>query len=98
MDKNQLCAHMARHFSGSRLRMTRNEAREFLNELQRICQTQLLDVGYFNVPGIAKLVVKTRGPRRGRNPLTGGKLALPAKQVVRMRLGKKLRDAVERPL
>ena len=47
------------------------------------------------VPGVAKLVVQQREPRMGRNPATGARVEIPAKQVVKARIAKPLKDVVE---
>ena len=47
------------------------------------------------VPGVAKLVVQQREPRMGRNPATGARVKIPAKQVVKARIAKPLKDVVE---
>ncbi len=71
VDKAELCAHMVRHFAGSDLGLRRADAREFLDEMQRLCQRQLLEVGQFAVAGVAKLVVQERRLRKGRSRSPG---------------------------
>ena len=103
MTKAQLCRHMVRHFKararavgGARLR--RDDAGEFLDELQRLCVRELAEVGHFSVPKVAKLVVVTRRPRSGRDPVTGRAIEIPARRVVRARISGPVRKAVEGPL
>ncbi len=101
MNKTQLCAHMVSHFrarakGGRPLR--RDDAREFLEELQRLCARELEDVGRFSIPKVAKLVVETRRQRRGRHPITGKETVIPARRVVRARVSRLVRDTVEGPL
>ena len=98
VDKARLCSHMVRHFAEANLRLRRADAREFLDELQRLCQRKLLEVGQFTVPGVAKLVVQKRRPRKGRSPVSGQPIVIPARQVVKARIAKKIREAVERPV
>ena len=45
--------------------------------------------------GFAKLVVQQREMRMGRNPATGARVEIPAKQVVKARIAKPLKDVVE---
>ena len=71
VNKAQLCTHMVKHFATSKLALRRADAHEFLEELRRLCERQLLEVGQFAVPGVAKLVVEHRGARKGRSPVTG---------------------------
>ena len=89
---------MVRHFSASDRRLRRDDVREFLEELQRLCERQLLGVGQFRVPGIAKLVVRKRRARKGRSPVTGGPIVIPARQVIEVRILGKIRKAIQRPI
>lgn len=102
MNKAQLCRHMAAHFrdrfvAEGRTPLRREDAREFLEELQRLCVRELTDVGQFSISKIAKLVVETRRQRRGRDPITGRPIVIPARRVVKARVSGCLRDAVESP-
>lgn len=56
---------------------------------------ELLRCGKFVPPGIAKLVVQKRERRTGRNPATGAAVEIPARQVIRARIAKPIKDAVE---
>ncbi len=47
------------------------------------------------LPGVAKLVVQKRERRMGRNPATGASVEIPAKQVIKARIAKPLKDVVE---
>ena len=72
MDKAHLCAHMVKHFAGSGRRLRRDDAREFLAELRRVCERELLEVGQFTVPDLAKLLVqKGRSGRPSSDRSTG---------------------------
>ena len=102
MTKAQVCRHMAGHFE-ARARahatggkpLTRDDACEFLDELRRLCVRELSDAGRFSIPKVAKLVVETRGPRRGRDPVSGTTVVIPARRIVRARVSAVVRDAVE---
>lgn len=98
MDKAQVCAHMVKHFAGCDRRLRREDAREFLEELQRVCTRELLEVGQFTVPGVAKLMVAKRRARKGRHPVTGQPIVIPSRQVVRARISGKVRKAIEEPI
>ncbi len=103
MNKAQLVRHMVEQFSApARLaaggrRLTRDEAREFLAELQRVCIRELRTTGSFSIPKVAKLVLERRAPRRGRDPVTGEPMAIPARRVVRTRVSGVIRAEVEAP-
>ena len=94
MRKTDLLAHYVEHFAAFDIGFTRAHAREFLDELQRICQEQLLETGEFTLPGIATLVLHKRDARSGRNPATGETITISARSVVRTRIAKQLKDAV----
>ena len=100
MTKAQVCRHMASHFearartTGGRS-LTCDDAREFLDELRRLCVRELSDEGCFSIPKVAKLVVETRRQRRGRDPVSGTTVVIPARRIVRARASPVVRDAVE---
>ena len=94
MGKTELFAHFVEHFAAVNISLKRADAREFFEELQRVCEQQLQDCGEFTLPGIAKLVLQKREARTGRNPATGQAIEIPPKQVVKARIAKQLKDAV----
>ncbi len=90
MGKTELFTHFAERFG-----IKRTEAGELFDELQLLTEKELLRCGEFVLPGVAKLVVQQRERRMGRNPTTGATVEIPAKQVVKARIAKQLRDALE---
>ena len=90
MTKSELFTHFADHFG-----IKRAEAGEFFDELQKLTEQELLRCGEFVLPGIAKLMVQRREKRMGHNPATGARVEIPAKQVVKARIAKPLKDVVE---
>jgi DNA-binding protein HU-beta len=48
----------------------------------------------FTLPGIGKLLLRSRKARMGRNPKTGQPVAIPARKVVKFRVAKAFADAV----
>ena len=90
MSRSDLFAHFAARFG-----IRRSEAGEFFDELQQLTEQELLRCREFVLPGVAKLMVQQRGKRMGRNPATGARVEIPAKQVVKARIAKQLRDIVE---
>ena len=60
-----------------------------------MCERQLIEVGQFTVPGLAKLLVQKRRARKGRHPVTGQPLVIPPRQVVGARISGKIRKAIE---
>lgn len=94
MGKTELFAHFVEHMGALGVSLKRGDVREFFDELQRLSERQLQDAGEFTLPGIAKLVLQKREARTGRNPATGEAIQIPAKQVVKARIAKQLKDAV----
>ena len=90
MNKSELYAHFA-----GRLGIKPAEVGAFFDELQRLTAQELLRRREFVLPGIAKLVVQQRERRMGRNPATGARVEIPARQVVKARIAKQLKDVVE---
>ena len=48
----------------------------------------------FTVPGLGKLVKQRRKARKGRNPQTGEAIKIKARNVVKFKPGKKLRESI----
>ncbi len=48
----------------------------------------------FTIPGLGKLVVVNRKARDGRNPATGETIRIPAKKVLKFRIAKAAKDAI----
>lgn len=94
MGKTELFAHFVEHMEAYGISLKRGDVRVFFDELQGLCERQLQDTGEFTLPGIAKLVLQKREARMGRNPATGEAIEIPAKQVVKARIVKQLKDAV----
>ena len=94
MGKTELFAHFVDHMGASGISLKRADVREFFDALQRLCAQELQDSGEFTLPGIAKFVLQKRAARMGRNPATGAAIEIPAKQVVKARIAKQIKDAV----
>ena len=94
MGKTELFAHFVEHFAAFDVNLSRAHVREFFEELQRLCERQLQDAGECTLPGIATLVRQKREARTGRNAATGEAVAIPPKEVVKVRIAKHLKDAV----
>ena len=57
--------------------------------------TELLAKGDSIVlPGFARLSIKKRAARKGRNPATGKVIDIPASNAVSFKIGQKLKDAI----
>jgi DNA-binding protein HU-beta len=51
----------------------------------------------FTLPGLGKLVVVKRSARMGRNPATGESIKIPAKTVLKFRVSKAAKEAINGP-
>jgi DNA-binding protein HU-beta len=92
LTKTQLVSLMAEKFS-----LTKNTAKEILDELAKLAIAETKKTGSFTAPGIGKLVLVKRKARIGRNPQTGAEIKIPAKTVTKMRISKAFKDAVVPP-
>ena len=73
---------------------TKKVAAHFLDVLTTIAYRETKKKGEFVLPGFGKLVKQKRKARKGRNPATGQAIKIPAKTVVKFRVGKAAKDAV----
>ena len=48
----------------------------------------------FTIPGVGKLIKHRRKARKGHNPATGEQIKIPAKTILKFRVGKAATDAV----
>ena len=92
MRKTDLIAYFIEHFAARGVMLRRADAREFLEELQRLCVRQLKDTGEFTLPSMAKFVVRQRAARTTRNPRTGDPIQLEARKAVTARVARQLKD------
>ena len=83
MNKALLSQHMADHFRARGRAFSRRDAREFLEELERVARRELRERGKFLIPNLAKLAIEHRPARQGRHPTTGEPLRIPDRRVVR---------------
>jgi DNA-binding protein HU-beta len=51
----------------------------------------------FTLPGLGKLVLMKRAARMGRNPATGESIKIPAKTVLKFRVSKAAKEAINGP-
>ncbi len=92
LTKAQLVSYLADKFT-----MTKNAAKEILDELAKLAVTETKKTGSFTMSGIGKIVLSKRKARTGRNPQTGAAIKIPAKTVTKMRIAKAFKDAVVPP-
>jgi len=87
MTKNLILDYMAK-----KTKVTKKFAGEFIDEFVKLSYKEAKKS--FVIPGLGKLVVVNRKARMGRNPATGQTMQIPAKRVLKFRIGKAAKDAV----
>lgn len=87
MTKKQLSAELA-HAAG----LSSRDATAFLDSLVKVAYREATNG--FRIPGLLKMDVVTRKPRRCRHPRTGEMLAIAERNAVRIRPLKKASDAI----
>lgn len=98
MGKTDVMAHFVEHFAARGLTLGRADAREFLEELHRLCVQQLNETGEFRLPRMAKFVLRQRPARAGRNPRTGEAIQVKARKAVTVRIARQLKDSLSEPV
>ena len=87
LTKSQLVAHFAKE-----LGLHKATTDKFFIKLSDLAIDQLKRNKSMVLPGLGKLVVSERKERYGRNPGTGEKILIPARNVIRLRITKKIKD------
>jgi integration host factor subunit alpha len=73
---------------------TQKKSTQVIESLLETIKASLANGEDVLVSGFGKFCVKEKGERRGRNPATGGDLALRARKVVTFKCSGKLRDKI----
>lgn len=73
---------------------TKAQTEETLNALMITVENALTAGDHIQLIGFGTFAVEERAARTGRNPATGKALKIPAKKVVKFRVGTKLKNAV----
>jgi len=87
MTKSAIVEHLATNNE-----LTKKQAAEILDSLVALAYREAKKG--FTIPGLGKLVCSARKARMGRNPQTGEAIKIPARTVVRFRVGKQAKDAI----
>lgn len=90
MTKAQIVSHFAEKFE-----LSKRTTAAILDEVAGLAVSETKKAGSFTLPGIGKLVLVKRKARKGRNPATGATIKIPAKTVVKMRVAKAAKEAIE---
>ena len=87
MTKAAIVDHMA-----NETELTKRQINDVLDTLNTLAYREAKKG--FTIPGLGKLVCSARKARMGRNPQTGEAIKIPARTVVRFRVGKQAKDAI----
>jgi DNA-binding protein HU-beta len=89
MNKSELIDAIAKS-----TKKTKSSIEDTLNALTVAIQTSLTKGNNVQLIGFGTFAVEARAARIGRNPATGKELKIPAKKVVKFKVGSKLKEAV----
>lgn len=87
MTKSAIVTHPA-----TKLELPKKKIDEILSSVSELAYKEAKNA--FTLPGLGKLVLVNRKARMGRNPATGATIKIPAKRVLKFRVGKACKDAV----
>jgi DNA-binding protein HU-beta len=89
MNKAELIANVA-----DKAEVSKAQAEKLLNATLSSINEGLTNDGNLTLVGFGTFSVVKRAARKGRNPQTGKTIKIPAKNVVKFKPGKNLKDAV----
>jgi DNA-binding protein HU-beta len=87
LTKSAIITHLA-----TKLDLPKKKIDEILSSIAELAYKEAKNA--FTLPGLGKLVLVNRKARMGRNPATGAAIKIPAKRVLKFRIGKAAKDAV----
>jgi DNA-binding protein HU-beta len=73
---------------------SKSQTGEMFDAFMAVVQNALSSGNNVQMIGFGTFAVEERAARTGRNPATGKELNIPAKKVVKFKVGAKLKDAV----
>ena len=91
MNKTELIAKMA-----AKSDLTKKDAEKALKAFEESVTEELADGGKVQLVGFGTFDVADRKARVGRNPQTGDPMDIPASKAPRFKIGKALKDAVNK--
>ncbi len=89
MTKTQLVSALADAMGADK-----KTATQALDALTEIVTKEVAGGGAVTLPGLGKVMCRSRPERQVRNPATGEQLTKPADKVVKMTIAKALKDSV----
>lgn len=89
MTKTQLVAALAEEMGSDK-----KTATAALDAIAAVVTKEVVAGGAVTLPGLGKIVCRTRPERQVRNPATGEQITKPADKVVKMTVAKTLKDSI----
>lgn len=90
MNKSELIEALAKS-----TKLTKVDVTKVIDAFVETSKKELKKGGEVNLVGFLSLKKVKRSARTGRNPRTGKELKIPAKNIVKAKVGKTLQDAVK---
>ena len=91
MNKNELITAMA-----GKTGMSKKDTEKVLRAFEDVVAEELVRGGKVQLVGFGTFDVAERAAREGRNPQTGEVMPIPASKAPRFKVGKALKDAVNK--
>jgi len=91
MNKNELISAMA-----AKAEMSKKDAEKALRAFEDVVVAELVGGGKVQLVGFGTFDVAERAAREGRNPQTGAPMQISASKAPRFKVGKMLKDAVNK--
>jgi nucleoid DNA-binding protein len=89
MNKEQLIDAIAKESE-----LSKTDCKNFLNAYAKVVQDTLVSGEPIQQTGFATFAVKHRAQRKGTNPQTKKEIIIPASNVVKVTIGKQLKEAI----
>jgi len=91
MNKNEIIAAIA-----EKSEMSKKDSEKLLKAFEDVVTEELVAGGKIQLVGFLTIDVAERAEREGRNPQTGQTMKIAAAKAVRFKVGKTLKDAVNK--
>lgn len=74
---------------------SKKRSEELVNEFLQLVESLLSEGKEIQFVGWGTFLTKQKAERKGRNPKDGSEITIPAKKVVKFKVGKKLADLIK---
>lgn len=74
--------------------VSKKEATDHYDAFLKLMYGEVNRAGEIMLPGLGKFAKKHRAARKGRNPMTGAEIQIPAKTVLKFSVNKAAKDAL----